>query len=144
MEDYWVINYDEPQGLSIHLEKKITMTRAGFGSEPSIYPVTIVHARYNGTYEGGLGAASWLCFPVAPHKLQSSPWDGWDDSDVECAQWWDSAEGWPIGKGNSPGEAYYQLIKRVAEDAGVQVMELMESPTWDRGELARRTEKDDS
>ena len=117
--------------VSILIEKKTTVTKDGFGAEPSIYPVTIVPARYNGTYEGGLGSAVWLCFPVYPHKLSEPLWRGWAEAD---------RDGWLIGKGSSPDEAYADLIRLACKAAGADRADFYESPTWNHKDLKGRNE----
>lgn len=133
-DDFWIVRFGStPSGpMDIHLTKRLYMTPDGFGHTPDIYPVTIVHARYNGTYEGGLGSASWLCFPVAPHVLSSDEWNGWNDSDVECAEWWSRARDgqWPVGRGLTPQYAYFDLCQQVAVAAGVDLGSLFEDPSW--------------
>jgi len=127
-----------PDGLKkVFLEKKTIMTEQGFGATPATYPVTICPARYQGTYEG----ASWLCFPVHAGVLAKDQWRDWQGSDVECAEWWAEAEreGWPVGRGARPDLAYQDLIERAAEKAGINLEEWSAEPTWDAGELRRRS-----
>lgn len=135
--DYWIVDWENtPSGpMRIHLEKKLYWDdeAGGFGYGPGIYPVTIVHSRYNGTYEGGpLGAAGWLCFPVQPWKLSDPGWAEWCGSDVECGEWWDRAraEGWPAGRGAGPDKAFLNLVMQVAARAGVAYEDLFEDPSW--------------
>lgn len=71
-----------------------------------IWPVTIVRARYGGSYEPGV----WLAFPLDPAALP----DGWDGSDVPCAEFWDSY-GEPVGSSDrGPGEALADLARKVS------------------------------
>lgn len=82
------------------------------GTDPSApYPVTITPARYAGTYEGG----RWLAFPCEPGDLDRLC-PAWDDSDVECQEFWNTADagGWPIGRGLSPQAAHDDLLARLA------------------------------
>lgn len=68
-----------------------------------IYPVTIVLARYGGTYEGG----KWLAFPLDHFDL---PGD-WQGGDSECNTFW---QNYPnlVGKGKTPDEAHQDLISK--------------------------------
>jgi hypothetical protein len=72
----------------------------------SHYPVTIVPARYQGTYEGG----KWIAFP---YDLQ--PDGDWEGDDVTTMEFWGQvrARRYPIGLGESPSEAYTSLISKV-------------------------------
>jgi len=73
------------------------------------YPVTIVQARYGGSYEGG----SWLCFHAYPEQLRNKDYEGWDGSDVECCDWWDlNPLAALVGRGNSLTEAYDDMVSR--------------------------------
>lgn len=47
---------------NIWLSREVILTKEGVGARLSVYPATIVQARYSGSYEG----ASWLCFPCTP------------------------------------------------------------------------------
>lgn len=128
---------NSPDGpLKIHLTRKTIVTESGFGSRPSIYPVTICPARYSGTYEG----APWLCFPVYPEILDENRWEDWQGDDIECMTWWDRAsrDEWPIGLGASPDLAYQNLLERAAEKAGISLQDWTAEPTWDKEELRRR------
>ncbi len=139
MPSFWLVDFDYPK-IQIHLDNKTFITKEGFGKAPSIYPVTVVQARYNGTYEG----SAWLCFPVHPHVMMARPWDGWDDSDIECMEFWRRAaeENWPVGHGGNPSLAYADLVARVCEKAGLDAQELYREPTWDRDELGKQMEED--
>lgn len=122
----------------VFLRKQTILVEEGFGKAVSTYPVTIVPARYGGTYE----YAAWLAFPVDPAVLNADAWQGWDDSDVECAEWHARSreEGWPVGRGAAPDLAYQDLIVRAAEKAGINLASWNASPTWDKNELKRRDE----
>lgn len=67
-----------------------------------VYPVTIVADRYSGTYSG----AAWLAFNLYDTQLP----DGWDSDDVTTAEFWVSNKE-VVGKGNSPQEAYEDLLR---------------------------------
>lgn len=87
-----------------------------YTDERVIYPITIVQARYGGTYEG----TAWLAFPCHPEELKGLC-PSWDGDDTDCYEFWiyvgDS--GWAIGKGHAPEEAHESLmvqIKRLVEE----------------------------
>lgn len=124
---------------SVFIRKTTTFSRSGFGSGVTTYPVTIVPARYSGTYE----KAAWLAFPVSPHKLGEEAWRDWDSDDIDCMAWHDraAAEGWPIGRGASPDEAYRNLIEIAAAKAGINLSDWSAPETWDRDELRRRDDE---
>lgn len=70
--------------------------------EEEPWPVTIVMARYGGTYEVG----RWLAFRSHPDQL---PGD-WDAGDVLCARFWsDPQRQAEIGGGATPQDAYADL-----------------------------------
>lgn len=102
----WV---DNPDAVNIMPAEKGSPT---FYELPQVYPVTIVQARYGGAYEG----AEWLCFPCYPHQVDDKA-RGWDDSDIECAEFWEEVGRrpgkWIIGRGWSPDDAYKDLIDRI-------------------------------
>ena len=72
-----------------------------------VYPVTIIVDRYGGCYSGG----KYLAFNLEPWDLpRSVSWGG----DVDCAEFWaDEAPKYVIGKGNTPNEAYRDLVERI-------------------------------
>jgi len=74
--------------------------------DTSIFPCTIACARYGGTYEGG----KWLAFPKDANKL---PQD-YNSSDISCACFWENYDEF-VGKGDSPQEAYDNLLKQLDE-----------------------------
>ncbi len=76
---------------------------------PDIWPVTIVRARYGGSYEPG----PWLAFPLQPYEL---PGD-WDASDVPCAEFWGSHDE-PVGAGESPDGALANLAVKLGAGQG--------------------------
>lgn len=69
-----------------------------------IYPVSIVRARYGGAYE----PAPWLAF----NKFENQLPFGWNGDDTTCACFWD-ANHEPVGAGNTPDEAYHDLIEKL-------------------------------
>jgi hypothetical protein len=120
----------------IRVESDTYIAKEGFGQRAHTYPVTIVQARYNGSYEG----APWLCFPLQPHHLGDERWRDWSGSDIECMEFWRTAvnDDWPIGRGESPGGAYDDLIAWACRRAGTERASLEAAPTWDREALQGR------
>ena len=76
----------------------------------SVYPVTIVEDRYNGTYSGGRYTAWNL-----------SPWEIPDDAfgdDTSCMFFWEDNEKYnefTVGLGDTPNEAERDLIRKMEE-----------------------------
>ena len=72
-----------------------------------VYPVTIIDDRYGGCYSGG----KYLAFNVEPWDVPKGvSWGG----DVDCAEFWaDEAPKYVIGKGNTPNEAYRNLVEKI-------------------------------
>jgi hypothetical protein len=70
-------------------------------------PVTIVMARYGGTFEGG----QWLAFPISPEDLVDSDYAA---DDISCMLFFESCEErqLPIGRGSTPNEARADLRTR--------------------------------
>lgn len=73
----------------------------------STYPVTIVMDRYSGSYSG----AQWLAFQSDPEDLPEEI--GASDPDEEDFWRNHSDEQRPIGKGNTPNEAYMDLLPKL-------------------------------
>lgn len=77
----------------------------------SVYPVTIVEDRYNGTYSGGRYTA-WNLFP----------WeipDGAFEDDTSCMFFWEDNEKhneFTVGLGDTPDEAERDLIRKMEEN----------------------------
>ncbi|WP_328995031.1 hypothetical protein OG394_10870 [Kribbella sp. NBC_01245] len=71
-----------------------------------IWPVTIVPARYGGTYEPG----PWLAFPNHPDAL---PID-WDAGDLLAGRYY-AEHSQEMGAGMTPSEAYEDL-KRIMQE----------------------------
>ena len=69
------------------------------------YPVTIIGDRYNGVYSNG----RFLAFPIIYRRMPAGP----DGSDADCMDFWKDNKLIPVGKGNTPEEAYDDLIKKV-------------------------------
>lgn len=141
MPDFLSVQYVSPDGpREVFLRKNTYCVEEGFGSHASTYPVTIVPARYSGTYEG----AHWLAFPVYPHVLAEEQWRNWMGSDIECAEWWDRMrnQGWLIGVASTPNAAYDNLLFITAMKAGFNLDEWSEDPTWNKNELKRRSGQD--
>ena len=74
------------------------------------YPITIVQARYGGTYEG----AEWLAFNRYPENLP----EDWDGDDMSCNEFWTETREF-IGKGGSPQLAYTDLLEKLKERADI-------------------------
>jgi len=72
-----------------------------------IYPCTITSDRYSGTYSGG----KWLAWPVDACYVPS----GANDSDLDCDYFWRNWEK-PVGKGETPQDAYADLERQLAKD----------------------------
>ena len=72
-----------------------------------VYPVTIINDRYGGCYSKG----AFLAFNLEPWDVPKGvSWGG----DVDCAEFWaDEAPKYVIGKGNTPNEAYRDLVERI-------------------------------
>ena len=74
-----------------------------------LFPVTIVMARYRGTFEGG----QWLAFPIAPEDLADSDYAA---DDISCMIFFESCDErkLPIGRGSTPDEAHADLRARIS------------------------------
>lgn len=73
------------------------------------YPCTIIMDRYSSAYSGG----KWLAFNLHNWNLPSEIYS----SDVPCLEFWhgDASKEYPIGRGDSPEEAYKDLTDKLAE-----------------------------
>lgn len=72
-----------------------------------VYPVTIIAARYGGTYEG----AKWIAFNDYPYNVTYAMSD-----DISCSNFFDEYEKHkPIGRGESPKHAYDDLCKKLGK-----------------------------
>ena len=68
-----------------------------------VYPITIIRARYAGTYEGN----PWLAFHAYVVPI------GATDSDIECMEWWDKHRDDPdVAGGITPCAALAELERR--------------------------------
>lgn len=75
---------------------------------PELYVVTIVKARYGGTYEGG----PWLAFELCPDQLP----EDWDAGDIECMEFWANPENSKdVGIGQSPDLALKELQRKTGK-----------------------------
>ena len=74
----------------------------------TLYPCTVVRARYGGAYEGG----DWLAFRRRPQNVPEAV----DGGDMECASFFDSLEE-PVGRGADPMQAVDDLARRVGVDS---------------------------
>ena len=118
------------------LHRETIVSKGGVGAKLSIYPATIVQARYGGSYEG----APWLGFPLQVHELvhrdEHSPprfyqyFRGWDGGEIECERFWrlDRDQDYLIGRGDSPTAAYDDLIDRACARLGVDRAALTDEP----------------
>ena len=79
--------------------KELTLEDIKFWLE-ELYPTTIIHDRYGGTYSG----AEWLAFPLQHDDVPEEV----SGEDMECAHFWRTTV-YPIGKGSSPVEALIDL-----------------------------------
>ena len=72
-----------------------------------LFPVTIVMARYRGTYEG----ARWLAFPIGADDLADSDYAA---EDIECMLFFEECKErkLPIGRGETPDNAMADLRAR--------------------------------
>lgn len=68
------------------------------------YPLTIVTDRYNGGYSKG----KYIAFPLEPWEINCKM----NGNDVECLSFWNDYTG-IVGKGNTPGEAKFNLIENM-------------------------------
>ena len=73
----------------------------------TVFPCTIVAARYGGVYEG----ARWLAFPLAAAAIP----DEVMGNDLTCSAFFEEIEGsdFPLGRGSSPTEAHEDLVAKV-------------------------------
>lgn len=91
-----------------------------------LWPVTITPDRYSGVYAGG----AWLAFPLDPSAVPEGPFSG----DVLAVAWWDDAGDVPVGRGDSPGEAYDDLVRRLEAIRPARVYEpksRLSGTSWD-------------
>jgi hypothetical protein len=72
-----------------------------------LFPVTIVMARYRGTYEGD----RWLAFPIGAEDLSDSDYAA---EDIECMLFFEEGEDrkLAIGRGETPDKAMADLRAR--------------------------------
>jgi len=82
------------------------MQNHGPDPEFELYPVVIRQTRYSGVYEGG----RWAAFP----NMYRFPEDTAFGDDVSCANYWASSEAMHVGRGETPQEAYEDLVRRNA------------------------------
>lgn len=81
----------------------------GMNAEPPPYdcidPVTITPDRYGGTYSGGC----WLAFPLDPSAVPGDP----SGDDLAAVSWWSELGDLPVGRGDTPDQAYADLARRL-------------------------------
>lgn len=80
-----------------------------------IWPVTIAADRYGGAYSGG----SWLAFPLHPSAVPDGPFGG----DVVANRWWAELRDMPVGRGDTPDQAYDDLARRLEAIRPTQTFE---------------------
>lgn len=69
------------------------------------FPLCIIKDRYGGVYSGG----SFLAFNLMPFAISELNVDA---GDSDCEYFWENdAKDYVIGKGNTPEEALFDLIK---------------------------------
>ena len=88
---------------------KIEVTETYDDSLDKIYPLTVIHSRYQGTYEGGV----YLAWNRHFYNINS---DAMGD-DIECSSYFadsDHNDG-PIGVGRTPYEAIKDLKEKLNE-----------------------------
>lgn len=81
------------------------------------YPVTIIKARYGGIYEGGKFIA--FCEHVDTHVIDDAEGD-----DITSAMFFDNypkLRNKPIGKGNTPDEAYHDLQSQLKDQQDEEI-----------------------
>jgi hypothetical protein len=110
----------------ILLHRDITVTKEGVGARLSVYPATIVQARYQGVYEG----APWLCLPLHPRLLMEPKWLEWDGDERECEAFWTRGriQDQLIGRGDNPTAAYDDLVDQACARVGVDRAALTQEP----------------
>lgn len=69
-----------------------------------IYPATIIHDRYNGTYSGGKWTAWNKHFEDVPEDINGD--------DMTCFNFWADYKG-VVGKGNTPNTALIDLKRKL-------------------------------
>ncbi len=79
-------------------------------------PLCIIEDRYSGAYSGG----RYLAFHLTPYGVFNLPIDA---GDCECNAFWEgrhpdyNVNDYIIGKGNTPEEAYEDLVQKLKKDA---------------------------
>lgn len=76
----------------------------------SIFPVTIVKDRYNGSYSGGM----YIAFNLDHYRIPNEV----DDGDIECMKYWVWVKNTyqKVGVGSTPNDAYNDLIKKLNQE----------------------------
>lgn len=90
--------------------ENLTMIKAGVDIDEEDYTVingvTVIADRYSGTWSGGKFTAWDMPLSEIPYAVV--------DNDCPCRDFWYSAEDRLIGIGDTPQEAYYDLLKKKA------------------------------
>jgi hypothetical protein len=72
-----------------------------------LYPTVITETRYSGVYEGG----RWASFPSMDDE-RMLPEEAFGE-DTECIDFWWSEKSLTIGRGETPNEAYMDMLDRI-------------------------------
>ena len=74
------------------------------------YLVTIILDRYNGSYSG----AKFIAYPQEPYEICNEV----NSDDIACLTYWNDFSS-IIGKGNTPNEAYEDLLNNMKKEYNV-------------------------
>lgn len=74
-------------------------------TDSDLYPITIITARYGGSYEGG----RYCAFHSYPSDI---PWDA-VGNDISCCAYWGSTAVELVGRGSTPNRALADLQARL-------------------------------
>lgn len=72
-----------------------------------VYPITIITARYSGSYEGG----RWCAFNRHHWDIPSEA----TGSDIECLTFWEGPAAALVGRGSTPDRARIDLERRLLD-----------------------------
>lgn len=92
-------------GLLVQLKRIDETRQEQLPVLPAVYPLTVLAARYRGTYEG----APWVAFNDCPENL-----DGALGDDITCGTFFRTYERFkPIGRGATPEDAIRDLAEKL-------------------------------